>query len=174
MAPRASVVLGVRFERTTAGISDRSSTWLSYPSGVERNRAGAGEIRGLRQGGSTVGDPRRWYWRPGSNRRPRACETRALPAELLQRRSGWSGRQDSNLRPPAPEAGALRRLRYTREVVRVTRHCVLAARAGIEPASLSLTTSRSSIELPGLCAGGARRVRTGIYLLARKALFPLS
>ena len=24
----------------------------------------------------------------------------------------WSGRQDSNLRPPAPKAGALTRLRY--------------------------------------------------------------
>ena len=46
---------------------------------------------------------------------------RGLPAparsptafEFLRQRSGWSRREDSNLRPPAPEAGALARLRYS-------------------------------------------------------------
>ena len=33
--------------------------------------------------------------------------------EFLRQRSEWSRREDSNLRPPAPEAGALARLRYS-------------------------------------------------------------
>ena len=49
--PRRKVVLGVRFERTTAGVSGRSSAWLSYPSDVEDLRVGAGKSRRLQDVG---------------------------------------------------------------------------------------------------------------------------
>jgi hypothetical protein len=35
-----------------------------------------------------------------------------MPSQLLKMLSKKSGREDSNLRPPAPKAGALTRLRY--------------------------------------------------------------
>src|SRR5436189_5373719 len=54
-------------------------------------------------------------WRPcpGLNRRPRPYQGRALPTELHGRRkkaraqNSWSGKRDSNPRPPAWKAGAL-------------------------------------------------------------------
>src|SRR5262245_1682139 len=61
-----------------------------------------------------------WSPCPGLNRRPRPYQGRALPTELhgpvLQpscplanrvRTNGWSGKRDSNPRPPAWKAGAL-------------------------------------------------------------------
>jgi hypothetical protein len=35
------------------------------------------------------------------------------PSPMTKRLSFWSGWQDSNLRPPAPKAGAMTGLRYT-------------------------------------------------------------
>ena len=41
------------------------------------------------------------------------------PAELCDHSSGW---QDSNLRPPAPKAGAITGLRYTPKVLSISIH----------------------------------------------------
>src|SRR2546427_8300295 len=53
----------------------------------------------------------RWSPCPGLNRRPRPYQGRALPTELHGRdhsqRHTWSGKRDSNPRPPAWKAGAL-------------------------------------------------------------------
>ena len=46
---------------------------------------------------------------------------------LLAREASWSGWRDSNPRPPAPEAGALHKLRYS--------PMVMAAATGVEPVS---------------------------------------
>src|SRR5438132_1449656 len=49
-----------------------------------------------------------WSPCPGLNRRPRPYQGRALPTELHGRmRETWSGKRDSNPRPPAWKAGAL-------------------------------------------------------------------
>jgi hypothetical protein len=42
----------------------------------------------------------------------KARKINVLRAFSFRRRSSWSGRQDSNLRPPAPKAGAITGLRY--------------------------------------------------------------
>src|SRR6266550_1235874 len=50
----------------------------------------------------------RWSPCPGLNRRPRPYQGRALPTELHGRSDKvWSGKRDSNPRPPAWKAGAL-------------------------------------------------------------------
>ena len=65
----------------------------------------------------------KWSPCPGLNRRPRPYQGRALPTELhgpaglpslLSLPGGWSGKRDSNPRPPAWKAGALP-LSYSRE-----------------------------------------------------------
>src|SRR4030095_17013725 len=84
-------------------------------------------------------DSYRWSPCPGLNRRPRPYQGRALPTELHGRssrpphppeRRGWSGKRDSNPRPPAWKAGALP-LRYSR----------LASRRGL-PSRRALPSSR--------------------------------
>src|SRR5262249_42900240 len=62
-------------------------------------------------------EPCGWSPCPGWNRRPRPSQGRALPRELQgpewrpssrpSRASRWSGKRDSNPRPPAWKAGAL-------------------------------------------------------------------
>src|SRR6266513_6066041 len=57
--------------------------------------------------GSRLRDSR-WSPCPGLNRRPRPYQGRALPTELHGRSDiVWSGKRDSNPRPPAWKAGAL-------------------------------------------------------------------
>src|SRR5262245_457086 len=48
-----------------------------------------------------------WSPCPGLNRRPRPYQGRALPTELHGQVEPWSGKRDSNPRPPAWKAGAL-------------------------------------------------------------------
>src|SRR6267378_4276630 len=63
----------------------------------------------------------RWSPCPGLNRRPRPYQGRALPTELHGRTDKvWSGKRDSNPRPPAWKAGALP-LSYSRAFVSPTR-----------------------------------------------------
>src|SRR4029078_10926935 len=62
---------------------------------------------------SSAGDI--WSPCPGLYRRPRPYPGRALPTELHGRKQSWSGKRDSNPRPPAWKAGALP-LSYSRGV----------------------------------------------------------
>jgi hypothetical protein len=62
----------------------------------------------------TTNDPRLWWSRSGSNRRPQACKARALPTELRppgqqHQRSAlkWWARDELNVRPHAYQACAL-------------------------------------------------------------------
>lgn len=75
----------------------------------------------------------------GSNRWPPACKAGALPAELWPLK--WSGRQDSNLRPPGPKPGALPSCATSREMAR---------HAGVEPTTF-WSVVRRSIQLSYRC-----------------------
>jgi hypothetical protein len=48
-----------------------------------------------------------WSWRSELNGQPAVYDTAALPIELRQHESKWSGRRDSNPRSSAWEADAL-------------------------------------------------------------------
>src|SRR5947209_8302224 len=68
--------------------------------------------------------------------RTRTCDPQLrrlllYPPELRGRAGevAWSGREDSNLRPPAPKAGALTRLRYTPTIATVASPAQQAFRA---------------------------------------------
>src|SRR5262245_12952749 len=98
------------FDRSNFALAMRSPSWSSRPFAIEPSGAGAA--------GPTL---KKWSPCPGLNRRPRPYQGRALPTELhgpegswsCRRRrpralpGRWSGKRDSNPRPPAWKAGAL-------------------------------------------------------------------
>lgn len=106
----------------------------------------AADFRGVRASGSASADPeacdgKQWA-RLGSNQRPPACKTGALPVELLARAPG----QGFEPRSPRSERGVLPVRRSRNE----------AARAPLRPALLSSTQRRRGV-LPAMSRSATLR-----------------
>jgi hypothetical protein len=51
--------------------------------------------------------------------------------DQLERKGSWSGREDSNLRPPGPEPGALARLSHAPNIFSLYDHLLFAASGAV-------------------------------------------
>jgi hypothetical protein len=86
------------FEPAAHGLEVRCSIQLSY----RRSANTAAVASGRRKSGRRGSNPRHSAWK--ADALPTELHPPATPCRLAK---PWSGREDSNLRPPAPKAGAL-------------------------------------------------------------------